>query len=103
MSKLSLDLEQLVVESFPTTDPRWDGRGTVRGMDSATIDQDTCDSCEECTDFDSCAGTCGATCGASCASCPQSCDPAQCPSADGRPTCDPTCDPANCPSADGRC
>jgi flavoprotein len=83
MRKLHLDPDALVVQSFPTeeVDAR---RGTVRGMD-ATVDQDTCNTCDRCTDVDTCpAGTCAASCLASCASCPLSCNPAQCPSADGR-------------------
>ena len=82
MRKLSLHLDEIVVESFPTSDePR--GRGTVRGMDSNTIDQDTCDTCDQCSDFDTCV-SCQASCPITCASCPVSCNPAQCPSSDGR-------------------
>ena len=87
MSKLVLNPEELVVQSFPTTDVRAE-RGTVRGMDSGpTCDQDTCVTCANtCTgcsvDGDTCV-TC-ASCPTSCASCPVSCNPAQCPSADGR-------------------
>lgn len=84
MRKLGLNLDALVVQSFATeeVDAR---RGTVRGMDSASVDQDTCNTCDRCTDVDTCAaGTCAVSCVASCASCPVSCNPAQCPSADGR-------------------
>ena len=95
MSKLSLHVDDLEVQSFATTDATV-GRGTVRGMDSATIDQDSCVSCngQDTCGAATCAGaTCaGASCGASCASCPVSCNPIDCPSSDGR-----------CDSADGRC
>lgn len=88
MSKLSLDPEALVVQSFSTTPAEGPRRGTVRGMEN-TVDQDTCHTCagvtcNGCTvDMDTCV-TCAATCPASCATCPLSCYPAQCPSADGR-------------------
>ncbi|HEX2077782.1 MAG TPA: hypothetical protein VHG08_08740 [Longimicrobium sp.] len=83
MKKVTLHLEQLAVESFPTTNEPWARRGTVRGNDSATVDQDSCVTCgASCA---TCNATCPNTCPATCAStCPQSCDPAQCPSADGR-------------------
>lgn len=85
MRKLSLNLEALVVESFSTNAA--EGRGTVRGMDSITVDQDTCITCGA-----TCA-TCGGTCPASCpATCVNTCA-----------TCPVSCNPANCPSADGRC
>lgn len=80
MRKLNLHLEEIVVESFPTTEAV-SGRGTVRGMDSATVDQDTCVTCP--SDLDSCV-SCNPSCAATCASCPLSCNPADCPSADGR-------------------
>jgi hypothetical protein len=85
MRKLSLHLEDLVVESFTTTDAARE-RGTVRGMDSVTVDQDTCVSCPVtcATCPGTCAASCGGSCAASCATCPVSCDPAACPSADGR-------------------
>jgi len=84
MRKLSLDLGELVVESFPTHETG--GLGTVRGMDSASVDQDTCASCD-CSFMDTCPQpqiTCFVSCAGSCVSCPISCYPAQCPSADGR-------------------
>jgi hypothetical protein len=81
MKKVTLPLEQLAVESFPTTDEPWARRGTVRGMDSVTVDQDSCVTCP--SDLDTCV-SCPGTCAASCASCPLSCYPEDCPSADGR-------------------
>lgn len=81
MRKLNLNLDEIVVESFPTTDTDDSIRGTVRGMDSATVDQDTCVTCP--SDLDTCV-SCPNTCAASCASCPLSCNPADCPSSDGR-------------------
>lgn len=83
MGKLSLHLDEIVVESFPTTERARSYRGTVRGMDSATVDQDTCNTCDRCSDMDTCV-SCNATCAITCASCPVSCNPADCPSADGR-------------------
>lgn len=85
MRKLSLHLEELAVESFSTTDGA-PGRGTVRGMDSVTVDQDTCVTCPAtcATCGATCPNTCGVTCGNTCATCPASCSPANCPSADGR-------------------
>lgn len=85
MRKLSLHLEELVVESFSTTDAAR-GRGTVRGMDSVTIDQDSCVTCAPtcATCGGTCPNTCPVTCGNTCATCPVSCNPANCPSADGR-------------------
>jgi hypothetical protein len=86
MRKLNLDVDQIAVESFATVHAAPAG-GTVRGMDSVTVDQDTCVTCGA-----SCA-TCGGTCPASCpASCVNTCA-----------TCPASCDPVNCPSADGRC
>ena len=85
MKKLSLRLEALEVESFPTSE-NGAAPGTVRGLDSATVDQDTCVSCD-CSYVDTCPQpeiTCYVSCAGSCASCPVSCNPAQCPSADGR-------------------
>lgn len=81
MRKLSLHLDEIVVESFPTTEVTH-GRGTVRGLEN-TIDQDTCNTCDRCSDMDTCV-SCNASCPITCASCPQSCNPADCPSADGR-------------------
>lgn len=84
MSKLSLHVDELVVQSFPTTDAEG-GAGTVRGMDSGpSCDFDTCESCE-CTDMDTCIqNTCAASCPITCVTCPVSCYPANCPSSDGR-------------------
>jgi len=86
MKKLFLDPEALEVQSF-STEAAEVRRGTVRGLDSATVDQDTCNvpgnTCMPgCTDVDTCAaGTCAQSCLGSCASCPASCN---CPSSDGR-------------------
>jgi hypothetical protein len=87
MKKLSLNAEELAVQSFPTSDAGTE-RGTVRGM-GPTEDQDTCvgaDTCAPgCTDVDTCpAVTCAPSCLGSCVTCPVSCNPAQCPSANGR-------------------
>ena len=89
MSKLTLHIEELVVESFDTTRAD-DDRGTVHGMDSGpTCDQDTCPnpSCD-CSFMDTCVEqpeiTCYQSCLGTCVTCPASCYPAQCPSSDGR-------------------
>jgi len=85
MKKLSLRIDALMVESFPTS-MAGERPATVRGMDSASVDQDSCVSCD-CSYMDTCAQpeiTCYQSCAGSCASCPASCLPAQCPSADGR-------------------
>jgi len=80
MRKLHLDPDALEVQSFSTdeAEKRW---GTVRGMDSATVDQDTCHTCP--SDVDTCV-SCQGTCFNTCSTCPQSCNPANCPSSDGR-------------------
>jgi hypothetical protein len=85
MRKLNLHLEELVIESFSTTDAALD-RGTVHGMDSVTIDQDTCATCPPscATCGGTCPATCPATCVNTCATCPASCNPNNCVSADGR-------------------
>ncbi len=82
MRKLALNPDDLVVQSFPT-DTAAGRLGTVRGMDSNTVDQDSCDTCDQCSDIDTCV-SCPATCAATCVTCPLSCNPANCPSADGR-------------------
>ena len=86
MSKLSLRPDELTVQSFPTTDAEWDRGGTIRGMDSGpSCDFDSCESCDRCTDIDTCpVNSCAPSCPITCASCPVSCNPAQCPSSDGR-------------------
>jgi hypothetical protein len=98
MRKLSLNLDELVVESFRTVETGVQP-GTVRGMDSASVDQDTCVTCDGCSDADTCV-SCAGTCGNTCQSCPITCSP--CATHDGRPTCDQLCS-VGCPSADGRC
>lgn len=63
-SKLTLDLDQLQVESFDTSGDELARRGTVHGNADCT-----CQCCE--TDFtacgqNSCAGTCAASCNGTC-------------------------------------
>lgn len=85
MSKLTLKVDELTIQSFPTTERGVDWNGTVRGMSGDTCDEDTCESCDQCTDMDTCVvNSCAPSCPITCASCPVSCNPAQCPSADGR-------------------
>ncbi|HET7463988.1 MAG TPA: hypothetical protein VFJ82_22220 [Longimicrobium sp.] len=98
MRKLSLNVDELTVESF-RTDEAFARPGTVRGLDSATVDQDTCNTCNGCSNVDTCV-SCAGTCGNTCASCGVTCSP--CQTHDGRPTCDQLCS-VGCPSADGRC
>jgi hypothetical protein len=80
MRKLSLNPDELAVQSFPTASPT-DERGTVHGL---TGDQDTCvaaNTCAPgCTRQDTCS-TCVQSCGATCVTCPATCG---CLSADGR-------------------
>jgi hypothetical protein len=84
MRKLSLNTDELVVQSFPTL-TRESRRGTVRGMDDT--DYDTCNgpgtTCAAgCTRVDTCPQvTCAASCLGSCVSCPATCG---CISSDGR-------------------
>lgn len=80
MRKLHLDPDALEIQSF-STEAVDRFRGTVQGMDSATVDQDTCNTCP--SDVDTCV-SCQGTCFNTCASCPLSCNPANCPSSDGR-------------------
>ena len=97
MKKLSLDLDQLLVESFDTGTPRRTN-GTVRGHDisNTTCYQRLCDcptgfTCA--TDFNqfTCANSCGDTCGDSCVNiCPSG------RSCDNPPTCFDTCGYATC-------
>jgi hypothetical protein len=69
MKKMSLDMEQLAVESFETSnpDPR---RGTVAGYESETdlVSCTSCDrtycgqSCEFCSGYNTCNGCTGSAC-----------------------------------------
>lgn len=85
MRKLNLHLDEIVVDSFPTTGADPALRGTVRAM-GATVDQDTCATCGPtcATCPATCVANCAGTCVATCVTCPVSCDPNACPSADGR-------------------
>jgi hypothetical protein len=74
MSKLTLKVENLAVESFDTGDEQR-RRGTVRGHD--TVETEWCTGYPECiskhcqTPYDTCYGTCGCT--ENCASSPPEC------------------------------
>lgn len=59
-SKLSLNLDELVVDSFDTTVSE-KPRGTVFGEECTCYTNCTCPGCPTC--YASCNGTCGATCG----------------------------------------
>jgi hypothetical protein len=88
MKKLSLQLDQLAVESFETSPPE-PGRGTVLGnapddgLYGGTFDS----TCREircgCTYFQ---GTCDLSCGGG-LGCEPSADPQACPTVDGYPGC----------------
>jgi hypothetical protein len=69
MMKLALDLDQLVVESFPTDDVRRDA-GTVRGNAQSEFltDCGTCTICPGCSGEATCdpGNTCANTCQESC-------------------------------------
>ena len=88
MRKMTLSLDALEVQSFPTTAAEGDGRRTVRGGETGpTGDRDSCWDSGECSFQDTCDQpeiTCFQSCAGTCASCPVSCNPAQCPSSDGR-------------------
>jgi len=76
MKKLTLDFEQLAVESFDVTADVARARGTVRGQATepascwaTDCNQNTCAaSCRTCpeTCWDTCGGTCGHSCLGSC-------------------------------------
>ncbi|HEY0017631.1 MAG TPA: hypothetical protein VGC13_15070 [Longimicrobium sp.] len=78
MKKLALDLDELCVESFDTTAPPKDSRGTVQGNMQSYYGGTCAQTCYTCagtcqvTCYNSCAGTChepscnGGTCYASC-------------------------------------
>ena len=71
-SKLSLNLEDLSVESFDTTSGQ-KAKGTVFGEQCTCYTNCTCPGCPTCDA--SCDGTCGDTCPATC---PYTCDDASC-------------------------
>ncbi len=63
MKKLSLKLEELLVESFDTSPDSEHARGTVRGRDVHTSDPSYCTGCYGCTpagtyDGNTCVSTC---------------------------------------------
>ena len=71
MKKLRLDLDDLAVESFDTTQAQRE-KGTVFGEQCTCQTACTCPGCPTC--YDSCNGTCGDTCAASCnGTCDYSC------------------------------
>jgi hypothetical protein len=84
MRKLSLNADDLAVQSFATFNPEVH-RGTVRANDNTDVD--TCNgpgtTCASgCTRVDTCPQvTCAASCAGTCASCPATCG---CISSDGR-------------------
>jgi hypothetical protein len=78
--KLSLNLDDLTVDSFDTTRPE-KAKGTVFGEQCTCYTQCTCPGCPTC--YESCNGTCGdtcyytcddASCAGTCASCGASCN-----------------------------
>jgi hypothetical protein len=75
--KLSLNLEDLTVDSFDTTAPP-KARGTVFGEQCTCYTQCTCPGCPTCDA--SCNGTCRGTCGENtcAASCNGTCNQATC-------------------------
>jgi hypothetical protein len=67
MQKVRLALDELAVQSFSTTSPAAQRRGTVNGRDST--DPVACPTYDNAWDtcWDSCnAATCGASCGGTC-------------------------------------
>jgi hypothetical protein len=93
MAKLKLQLDDLLVDSFQTTEPLRP-KGTVFGEQCTCYTQCTCPGCPTCyascngTCDASCNGTCGASCNGSCATCDETFD--VCQTAGGN-TCDYTC------------
>ena len=79
-AKLSLNLEDLTVDSFDTVAPRTE-KGTVFGEQCTCYTNCTCPGCPSCDN--TCPATCAYTCDdascasdcASCASCEDTCDP----------------------------
>jgi hypothetical protein len=64
-TKLTLNLEQLTVDSFDTsTTPA--KRGTVFGEQCTCYTQCTCPGCPTCANYNTCDATCGATCANTC-------------------------------------
>jgi hypothetical protein len=82
MKKLSLNLDELHVESFDTSSGEPDGRGTIQGRVADT--ENTPDTCEfSCgvTCGDTCPESCGGTCWADCSygwTCVPSCNDTVC-------------------------
>ena len=104
--KLTLNLEDLTVDSFDTTATQ-KAKGTVFGEQCTCYTQCTCPGCPTCDA--SCNGTCGGTCEASCngtcagascgASCYGTCEYVSCNYADCRGNTDPLysgCTPYAC-------
>ncbi|MBB4637878.1 hypothetical protein [Longimicrobium terrae] len=90
MKKLTLQLDDLRIESFSTTGaPR--ERGTVVGEEQCTCP--TACSCPGCPTCDaSCNGTCGGTCDASCyGTCGDTCAGCTWDASCGNNSCDYTC------------
>jgi hypothetical protein len=83
--KLSLNLDDLTVDTFDTTVPQ-KAKGTVFGEQCTCYTQCTCPGCPTC--YASCNGTCGDTCVASCYG---SCAGATCDY-----SCYGTCDASDC-------
>lgn len=80
MKKITLDLDDLKVESFETTAEASDAPGTVHGY--ITRDLTLCDQCTDSTCGSTCGGSCSPTCTNTCApTCAQTCSS----------TCDSTC------------
>jgi hypothetical protein len=85
--KLSLNLDDLSVDSFDTTSSE-KATGTVFGEQCTCYTQCTCPGCPTCDA--SCNGTCGDTCAGTCA---YTCDDASCAGTCGDYTCGGyTCD-----------
>lgn len=96
MKKITLDLDDLQVESFETAPESGDGRGTVFGYAptvfgtcNCTAGSLTCDTCTACNGGFTCEGTCEtcwATCGVAQTGDGDSCDG----------SCTYTCNPFSC-------
>jgi hypothetical protein len=91
--KLSLNLDDLTVDSFDTTGTQ-KAKGTVFGEQCTCYTQCTCPGCPTCANYATCDASCNGTCGGTCpATCAYTCDDASC---NGTCNCGATLAYTNC-------
>ncbi|HEX6371614.1 MAG TPA: hypothetical protein VF006_22025 [Longimicrobium sp.] len=93
--KLTLDLDDLSVDSFDTTTPPR-AKGTVFGEQCTCwtqCGQNTCPGCPTCDSTCNGANTCAASCAYTCA---YTCDDASCAGCSGAATCAYSCNYTDC-------